>query len=195
MAAILAPVRGLLPPTSVARREPVVCAEYSSSLQTEILALDEGDLREPVLDIGCGRHARLVRHLRSRGIEAYGIERFPLSEEARSDGLDESAVIARDWNEYGFSSRRWGTILSHLAFSNHFARHAARAEGRDLDYAKKYREILESLRLGGSFRYAPSLPYVERHLDPTFYAVSIREFGPAGFPFTATVIRRQGAQT
>jgi hypothetical protein len=190
MATILGGVDGLLPPPSVARREAVTCAEYSSTLQAEILGLEEDEVRGPALDIGCGRHARLVRLLRSRGITAYGIERFNLSSEAIADGLAADSIVATDWNSYVFRPATWGTVLSHLAFSNHFVRHAVRAEGRDIAYAKKYREILESLVVGGTFRYAPSLPFIEKHLDRAKYRVRIRAIGPKDFPFTATVVRR-----
>lgn len=190
MGAILGGVDGLLPTPNVLRKEAVTCAEYSSALQAEILGLEEDEVRGPALDIGCGRHARLVRLLRSRGIVAYGIERFELSSEAISDGLAVDSIVATDWNSYVFRPETWGTVLSHLAFSNHFVRHAVRAEGRDIAYAKKYREILESLVAGGTFRYAPSLPFIEKHLDRSKYQVRVRPIGPKDFPFTATVVRR-----
>lgn len=59
----------------------------------------------------------------------------------------------------------WGTVISHLAFSNHAIHHYLRRDGVDLDYARRYMEIRASLRPGGSFCYAPSLPFLEVHLD------------------------------
>ena len=41
----------------------VVCAEYSSSLQLQLLHIDSGSLQEPVLDIGCGEHDRYQMRL------------------------------------------------------------------------------------------------------------------------------------
>jgi hypothetical protein len=38
--------------------------------------------------------------------------------------------------------------------------------------------ILDSLKKGGTFYYAPSLPFVERHLDPGRYALAARGIKP-----------------
>jgi hypothetical protein len=51
-----------------------------------------------------------------------------------------------------------------MAFSNHFIHHNLRADGDFEIYAKKYMEILKSLKLGGRFIYAPSLSFMEEIL-------------------------------
>src|SRR5512145_2477737 len=38
----------------------VVCAEYSSQLQTNLLKLDLAALKQPILDLGCGSAAHLI---------------------------------------------------------------------------------------------------------------------------------------
>lgn len=53
-----------------------VCAEYSAPLQLSVLGIDKRSLAEPVLGVGCGKNASLVRHLRQAGLDAYGIDRL-----------------------------------------------------------------------------------------------------------------------
>src|SRR5215211_6271348 len=69
--------RGLrcLPDLGEAPRD-AVCARYSPPLQLGALDLSSEALPEPVLDVGCGSDAAMVRYLRQRGVEAYGIDRF-----------------------------------------------------------------------------------------------------------------------
>jgi SAM-dependent methyltransferase len=143
----------------------VVCARYSPSLQMRVLDLSPEALPEPVLDVGCGSEAALVRHLRQRGVEAYGIDRSAPEE---TDG-----VMAADWLEFDYSEDRWGTVISHLGFSLHFLRHhltgGQTAEDLALAHARAYMRILGSLRPGGSFAYTPALPFVEGLLPPSAY--------------------------
>jgi len=49
-------------------------------------------------------------------------------------------------------------------------------------------DILNSLKIGGSFHYAPDLPFIERYLDKNKYQLSARNIG--GYDFKATVIKR-----
>lgn len=139
------------------------CFCYSPSLQMRILGLEPGAIREPLLDIGCGPEALLVRALHGRGIRAFGIDR---SIARREDYLAEAGWEGRD-----FGAELWGTIVSNLAFSNHFIYHYIREDGADIAYLRRYMDILAALEPGGSFRYAPSLPFVERHLDRARYSV------------------------
>lgn len=136
--------------------ESVACSEYSPELQIQILQIDIDNIIEPVLDIGCGRHGSLVLYLRQKGIEAYGFDRF---------AYNNSFLINSDWFEYKFEKEKWGTITSNLGFSNHFQHHHFRNDGNFVDYAKKYMDILNSLKIGGSFHYAPDLPFIEPYLD------------------------------
>jgi hypothetical protein len=53
----------------------VTYGEYSADLQLELLGIDTATIKQPILDIGCGSQANLVGHLRSLGLEAYGIDR------------------------------------------------------------------------------------------------------------------------
>ena len=140
--------------------QPVACSEYTSDLQLNILHLELKDLLEPVLDVGCGREMNLVNYLRDNGIEAYGIDRFE---------IQNPYYTKTDWLEYNFEPDKWGTIISNLGFSNHFIHHNLRADGNYREYAIKYMEILQSLKTGGAFQYAPDLPFMEKHLDRNKY--------------------------
>lgn len=138
---------------------PVVpCAEYRAELQLDLLGLTLDTLREPVLDLGCGPSATLVTYLRAQGVEAFGLDRL---------GGSAPHLWRGNWLEAEFAPRTWGTVVSHMAFSNHFWHHALRSDGALEAYARKFQEILNSLRDGGRFVYAPGLPDVEAVLVET----------------------------
>lgn len=158
----------------------VVCAEYSPATQLAVLQLDTAAMQGPVLDIGCGQHAYLVRYLREKGIAAFGIDRFI---EAPEHYLQPAG-----WMEYPLTPGYWGTIISNLSFSNHFLHHHQRSNSEYLDYAKKYMEILASLRPGGSYHYAPQLPMIESWLPADVY--SIRHYS-VGEHFSNTVVTKR----
>jgi hypothetical protein len=145
---------------------PVACSEYSPELQIQILKIDLKTLQEPVMDIGCGQHGELVNYLCKNGIEAYGIDRYPSNNSNR---------INIDWLEYNYGKARWGTLLSNLGFSNHFTHHHLREDGNYITYAKKYVELLGSLKIGGQFHYAPSLPFIESYLNREDFYVEEHE--------------------
>lgn len=134
----------------------IACAEYTPEFQMKLLQLRPKSMKQPVLDVGCGRQAGFVRFLRNQGIEAYGMDR---------DNAEPSDFIWRmNWHEAAFPPNTWGTIVSHMAFSNHFSHHHMKPDGDFEGYARKYMEILHSLKLGGSFVYAPGLPFIEKLL-------------------------------
>lgn len=159
--------------------ESVACSEYSPALQIEILQIDIDQIIEPVLDIGCGKQGNLVLFLRQNGIDAYGFDRF---------AYNNLALINSDWFEYKFEKDKWGTIISNLGFSNHFRNHHFRNDGNFIDYAKKYMDILSSLKIGGSFHYAPDLPFVEQYLDKDKYQLTKHSIG--NYEFKSTRINR-----
>ncbi len=160
--------------------EPVPCFEYSPSLQRDVLGIDINDLTEPVLDIGCGKEARLVEFLRSRGIETYGMDRF----------VEPSPYLIRtSWLEFDFQSDRWGTVLSHLGFSNHFRHHHHRGDGDYVRYAQTYLSILSSLKIGGRFHYTPGLEFIEQHLDYRHYVMKRKSLDNG---FDSVIIERIG---
>ena len=143
--------------------QPIACSEYSAEFQTGMFQMDVAQLMEPVLDIGCGKQANLLNYLRNNGIEAYGIDRS-------SDG--NSFIANEDWLEYNYGNSKWGTVISNLGFSNHFNHHHLRKDGNFLEYAKKYVEILNSLKIGGKFFYAPSLPFIEKYIDSKHFRLA-----------------------
>ena len=161
----------------------VTCSEYSAALQSEILYLNDIQLSEPILDIGCGKTANLVKYLRGKGFEAYGIDRFS----------DDSLFVEKaDWLVFDYGNENWGTIVSNLGFSNHFVHNHLREDGDFVVYAKKYMEILQSLKVGGCFCYAPDVPFIEKHLDGKVF--SINKHNIENLSFKATIIKKKCRQ-
>lgn len=155
---------------AVMRGARPVCAEYTPALQLEILGLSPGDLRVPILDIGCGEEADLVHHLRSIGCAAWGLDRYVVA-------CDHT--IQADWFAIPSIEGGWGTIVAHQSFSLHFL-HAHLRARRDAErYARAYMAILRTLRPGGSFLYAPGLPFIESLLSEGRYRVTTRPIAPA----------------
>lgn len=143
-----------------------VSSEYSAGLQLEVLGIEASALQGPVLDLGCGPSALLVHHLRNLGFEAFGLERSP---------TDARYVWRGDWLKTDFGRDHWGTVIAHLSFTNHFVLHHAASEETAGEYAQAYLRILRSLVLGGSFVYAPGLPFIEGLLPADEFRVLRRE--------------------
>jgi hypothetical protein len=141
----------------------VTYGEYSAEFQIELFGIDISHIQAPVLDIGCGKQANLVRYLGSLGIEAYGIDRHL--------GIQETYFEQIDWFEYDFQPSRWGTIISNMAFTNHLNYAYLHDISQLEQYLLRMKQILESLLVGGSFYYAPSLPRVEDQLAKETYKV------------------------
>lgn len=163
--------------------QAIPCSEYSAPMQLRVLQVESAELKEPILDIGCGRKANLVRYLRGIGLEAYGLDR----------SLDPRDYLVRNnWLEQEYVPDSWGTVISHLAFSNHFVRNHLRRKGNYFKYAEKYMEILRSLKLGGSFIYVPDMPFIECHLPPEKFQVTgeAAEVSSSGYPIRVSRITR-----
>ena len=159
--------------------------EYSADLQLRVLGVCPDELQEPILDLGCGSGAALVRHLRDLGKGAIGLD--------RTDSTDDF-VISADWLDHPLGSDAWGTILTHMAWSNRFLQHHVRADGHPERYARRYLEILEALKPGGSFLYSPGLPFIEIHLSRDLYDVRMSELPElSGSPFEKDLRARYGA--
>ena len=151
------------------------CSEYSAVLQSEILHLHDIRLLEPILDIGCGKAGSLVKHLREKGFEAYGIDRF---------SEDSLFIDKADWLTYKYGDKKWGTIVSNLSFSNHFMNNHLRVDGDYIRYAPSYMEILRALKPGGCFCYAPDLPFIETHLEKKAYMIERHDIEKVSFKTT-----------
>jgi hypothetical protein len=146
----------------------VICAEYSAHLQLKILGINISSLQEPILDIGCGREHQLVNYLRQKGLNAFGIDRNAESKEN---------IQGISWFDFNFEKDHWGTIISHLGFTNHFLHQHSKQYGSHQRFAYTFIEILQSLKTGGRFYYAPGLPFIETFLNPDEYAISQRAPG------------------
>lgn len=148
-----------------------------------LVRLDSSTMREPILDLGCGRRATLVHHLRARNLRAYGIDRNATE---RSDFLTKS-----DWLDFNLRRTSWGTIVSNLGFTNHFVYCQKFDRTRVPGYARRYREILDSLIAGGSFVYAPGVEILEDELGKEEFTV---DRWPISAQFTATKVTRRAPE-
>ncbi|NCA79577.1 MAG: class I SAM-dependent methyltransferase [Sphingobacteriia bacterium] len=158
---------------------PVACSEYSPELQFDILQINVKQLMQPILDIGCGTNGHLVNYFKLQGLEVYGIDRFKFSTQI---------LITADWLEYDYGKEKWGTIVSNLGFSNHFNHHNLREDGNYIGYGKTYVSILNSLKVGGCFHYAPDLPFIEKYLDKNQF--DLKKYEINKYDFKTTIIRK-----
>ena len=152
-------------PDPISQRFLHYSAEYSAELQLQVLGVRPEELLEPILDLGCGAQAALVRQLRACGRDAYGLDRAATPDEF---------VDRADWFDGPLGRSRWGTVISHMALSNHFLHHHLRPDGQAERYARRYMDILRALQPGGAFLYAPGLPFLESLLPEEVYAVAGR---------------------
>ena len=159
--------------------DAVACSDYSAELQMELLQIDFETIVEPILDIGCGASKNLIHYFTELGLETVGIDRLT------SDSED---TINIDWLEYDYGKACWGTIISNLGFSNHFKHHHLRIDGNYIKYAKKYMAILNALKIGGKFYYAPDLPFIEEYLDSECF--ELRRFEIRDSDYFGVVVKR-----
>lgn len=145
------------------------CFEYEPEFQLALWGIEPEtvgeQLMEPVLDLGCGEQASLVRWLRERGVDAYGVDILAEPDEFVTQG---------DWFDTPLEPGRWGTIISHMGFSNHFFHHHVRTDGHPELYARRFMDILRALTPGGRFLYAPGLPFFEPLLPEGWVEVVTR---------------------
>jgi hypothetical protein len=156
-------------------QKPVIakpCFYYEPELQIRLLGIDITNLQEPIIDVGCGKNASLVMYLNDQGYECYGIDKYC---ESKSD-----RVSSIGWDEYRFEKDSWGTVISHMAFTNHFVFHYLQNDGIDYQYALKYMEIIESVKVEGNFYYCPGIPFIEKYLDRSKYSIEINQLRNVG---------------
>ncbi len=135
---------------------PKRLVEYNPLFQIDMLGISMEQIVAPVIDIGCGKKAELVKLLRERGIEAYGIDKNVIAEDY---------LIRADYMAYAFAPGTYGTVISHMAFSNELWYLKERGSIQLSRYKRKYYEILESLKPDGCFIYTPGLPFLEKGLS------------------------------
>jgi hypothetical protein len=148
------------------------CSYYDAKIQIDILEIDIQKLVEPIIDVGCGKNANMVMYLDDKGYSVFGIDRYC---EIKSDKIESVS-----WDDFVFKKNYWGTVISHMAFSNHFIYHYLKNDSVDYQYAIKYKEILDSIRKMGSFYYTPSLPFIEKYLDKQEYKIEYSELKKVG---------------
>ena len=91
----------------------VVKAQYSVEFQMKILGLQLENLMEPIIDIGCGSQANLVRHICIQRNDVLGIDRVI---EYKSQHTKEI-----DWLEFQFKPFFYGSIIANTKTA-HFGR-------------------------------------------------------------------------
>ncbi|ULQ59907.1 class I SAM-dependent methyltransferase [Brucepastera parasyntrophica] len=162
---------------------PAICSEYTLDLQEKILHLQISFLAEPILDIGCGEQALLTKELRKNNKTVIGIDQF-----FHSDAAD--YLLCKNWLEFEYQSCSWGSIVSHMAFSNHFIHHLSGQTGMAGKYEEVFFAILDSLKPGGTFYYAPAIPSIENKVDTEKYSIKRYETVYNAQVFSVTHIRK-----
>jgi hypothetical protein len=81
-------------------------------------------------------------------------------------------LVQADWFECDLQADTWGTIISHMAFSNHFLFHHRYKHGHPEEYARQYMKLLAALKPGGAFYYSPGLPFIESFLPTSQYSIT-----------------------
>ncbi|MCB2194163.1 MAG: class I SAM-dependent methyltransferase [Deltaproteobacteria bacterium] len=142
-----------------------VNAQYTPQLQLRLFGVEAEQLREPILDLGCGPDAPLTMYLRRLGKAVVGVDRTAQASEG---------TFKADWFDIALEAERWGAIVSHMAFSTHFLHHHLRADGHPERYARLYLDLLAALKPGGSLFYTPGLPFMENLLPTERYIVRRR---------------------
>ena len=149
-----------------------ISEEYTVELQLRVLHLSPNEIREPVLDLGCGKDATLVYWLKCQGKSALGIDLC---------ANPERGCIGVDWFKFPFVPGYFGTIVAHLSFSLHFLKHHLDPKGDAESFAKQYMSMLRALKAGGRMVYAPGLPFIEKLLPARTYRVSrfpVEDYSP-----------------
>lgn len=140
-----------------------VCSEYSPELQINILGIDLNELKDPIIDLGCGTNALLVEYLREKGFKAIGVDRIV---------KPKPYLFPYSWDEFPFPSSFFGTVISHMAFTNHFVFQHNSSTAEPEKYARIFMKVLHALRKGGKFIYAPGVPFFEEYLPIDEYFIS-----------------------
>ena len=139
-----------------------LCREYSGSFQLKLFNVKMEDIIGPVLDIGCGEHAHLTSFLNNRGITAIGIDRKTVRRRY---------TVECDWFDFNFEENKYGIVFSNNAFSIHFINAFYKNQNIPI-YTRLFFRILNSLKEGGCFCYAPSIPFIEKYVNAEEYSVS-----------------------
>lgn len=134
----------------------VPCEEYAAEFQLSILGLTLQDLKEPVLDIGCGQNGTLVRYLHEQGVDAYGVDRI---------APQKLFFTQSDWFNFDFAGKPWGSILAHQSLSTHFIYAYLNLPVNIEKFSRFFVNILEGLETSSFLCYAPGLPFFEKQLE------------------------------
>lgn len=145
----------------------IPCSEYSGSFQYTLLRLNQFRLLEPVMDIGCGKEYELLKYLEHAGYkDIFGIDQYI---------SDNNFIACTNWFDYKFEPNKWGTVIAHMSFSNHFRRSLINEDISLKKYKDKYAEILRALQINGLFIYTPSIKQIENSINKSYYSVAYYE--------------------
>lgn len=146
--------------------EDVKILGYSPAFILDILGVSEEEIKGKVLDIGCRKDAVLVKYLRNKNIDAYGID---------INVIENDYLENEDWLEKDFGEMEYDFIFSNLSFTKYFLKNHLSDEGDYVEYATTFMRILNSLKIGGRFYYVPSVDFFEELLPEDRFEV-INEF-------------------
>jgi len=130
-------------------------SEYTPKLQLRMLGISIEKIIQPVLDIGCGKKRALLDFFIQKGIEAWGLDLFVKGDNAASS----------NWLDFYYGVNKWGVIIAHQSFSNHYSFHYQQ-NSKDLPlYINCFQKILLSLKKGGIFLLVPGLNMLDKIID------------------------------
>jgi len=137
---------------------------YSPEFLLKILAVDENELKGTSLDIGCGKEAKLVNYLASKGVDSHGLD----MECNDSDRLEQEDWLCKEYPE-----SKYDLITSSLSFTKYFNNANLEEDNEEecIEYAQSYMKILNSLKVGGKWHYVPSVTFIEELLPEDKFEV------------------------
>ena len=107
----------------------------------------------------------MVHFLRSKNLKAYGTD--------RSVKVEIDYLLEADWFEYDYGSNKWGTIVSNLSFANHLVYAQKYEVAKVTRYLNTFSKILDSLKIGGTFAFAPAVEDLANQVNQTKYEMEI----------------------
>ena len=137
---------------------------YSPEFILEVLDVKESELKGKALDIGCRKDGSLVKYLKEKNVDAYGID---------MECEDSEFLEQEDWLIKDYPENTYDLIISNLAFSKYFneANLEANNDQECFEYAQAYMKILNSLKIGGKWHYAPAVTFIEELLPENKFEV------------------------
>lgn len=158
-------VRNFINEFTSRKEDEVSNSSYSPELILKILDIKDSDLKGKALDIGCGKNGELVKYLKTKGLDAYGID---------MECEDSEILEQEDWLIKDYPKDTYDLITSNLTFTKYFndANSEEQNDEECIEYAQSYMKILNSLKIGGKWHYVPSVTFIEELLPEDKFEVT-----------------------